>query len=701
MSHLAIEYVKAGLALVQIRQGSKAPLIKAWQQAEHAITTEEQAAALPDDAALGLAHRWCGTCALDVDDIKAATLWLATRGLDLDDLQLAFDAVLDVSGKEGHTKLIYRLPEGIKWLKTVKPTASGLELRNATADGLTVQDVIAPSIHPDTKKPYSWKGDWRKIPEIPPRLLDIWQQLLKPKPKPNGTNGSHPPVRALDELKDALEYISADEYETWIKVGMGLHDNFHGETTGLELWDSWSQSSGKYEAGECARRWESFTPGGVSAAAIFGLAKDAGAPVAEMARKRNVRPVKPKVEPVNTKSRALTIVEPDGSQRPPIQAPITYQSLGLPMGKNGPIPDMYCALKVLRGVERWAGRIHYDTFLLKILVDNHALTEQDDLEFLEYLQGELGISKFPPQAAEMAIRSYAFANKRDCIQEWLNALPPWDGIPRIASIFPDLFGAPRNEYSEAVGTNFMRSMVARILKPGCMVKHMVILEGAQDAGKSKMLRLLVGMDWFTEQHERAESKDFYMVFEGKVLIEIGELDAFSKSEVTRIKQVVSCECDRYRSPYGRSAEDHPRRSILVGTTNKDDYLRDDTGGVRFWPIRCTDLNFDGILEQREQLFAEARHDILAGKKWWIMPESTKAEQDERYAADPWCDKVAELINGRKSVNIVYLLTTYFDYAVKDIRRVEQDRIASILRHLGWKNTVTYIDGKTARVWIKK
>ena len=52
----------------------------------------------------------------------------------------------------------------------------------------------------------------------------------------------------------ALDYIDADDYEIWIKVGMACYRS----GVPRQVWDQWSQESEKYEPGECAYKWETF-----------------------------------------------------------------------------------------------------------------------------------------------------------------------------------------------------------------------------------------------------------------------------------------------------------------------------------------------------------------------------------------------------------------------------------------------------------
>lgn len=182
-SSLPVDYVRAGLALIPIPRGMKSPQITGWQLEDNAIRSEEAAASI-SSGNFGLAHRWCRTCAVDIDDYSKASEWLAMHGIDTEALLLAEDAVQIKSGRPNRAKLLYRLPEEVEWLPTFKPDQVGLELRCASRDGTTtVQDVLPPSIHPETGKPYEWagSGDWRHLPILPSSMLNLWQSLSIPR----------------------------------------------------------------------------------------------------------------------------------------------------------------------------------------------------------------------------------------------------------------------------------------------------------------------------------------------------------------------------------------------------------------------------------------------------------------------------------------------------------------------------------------
>ena len=191
------DYIVAGFALVPIPYGSKAPKDNGWQLEKNAVRTIEQAERL-NGGNIGIAHRWCGTCAVDADDYAKALDWLAARGIYLDALLAAEDAVQISSGRENRCKLLFRTPDGVVWLPTLQIDAGGLEFRCATRDGSsTVVDVLPPSLHPTTGQPYVWAGlgDWRDPPELPAALLALWREQASSGARvaPGGSEGGPVP----------------------------------------------------------------------------------------------------------------------------------------------------------------------------------------------------------------------------------------------------------------------------------------------------------------------------------------------------------------------------------------------------------------------------------------------------------------------------------------------------------------------------
>ncbi len=190
------------------------------------------------------------------------------------------------SGRANRAKLIYRLttPLASKKLCRYESLLDGkhyhaLELRCATRNGLSVQDVVPPSVHPDTGKPYEWKygndltGSWRNLPELPAALLALWQQGAQETPEDLIGALDQVEVEAdsasIAELRFYLESHDPDgPYEDWVAVGMALHDATGGSPEGCLLWDEWSRKGSKYGEAKSglppqypADKWHSFTAG--------------------------------------------------------------------------------------------------------------------------------------------------------------------------------------------------------------------------------------------------------------------------------------------------------------------------------------------------------------------------------------------------------------------------------------------------------
>lgn len=287
-------YVEHGYALVPIPKGEKGPKGKGWNERENVITDPKRAIEIHGN--VGLAHVYCSpyvTAALDIDDFALASTYLAHRGIDLQALLDAPDAVQITSGRQNRAKLLYRLPIDSKPMETRQisdPITKDmvLEFRCASANGKTVQDLLPPSIHPETGFEYQWagKGDWRDIPFIPDELLKIWEDLLdgsSTHPSGNKSAGAASPQQTsqyqslspqdVQYLRSALLHLRADDRRDWIKAGLALKNL--GDV-GRGLWIEWAMTSKKYDPLDAADTWDSFQPTSIDYKYIFAEAQRQG-----------------------------------------------------------------------------------------------------------------------------------------------------------------------------------------------------------------------------------------------------------------------------------------------------------------------------------------------------------------------------------------------------------------------------------------
>lgn len=307
-----------------------------------------------------------------------------------------------------------------------------------------------------------------------------------------------------------------------------------------------------------------------------------------------------------------------------------------------------------------------------------------------------------------AVIAVARRHRRHPIREYLGSVK-WDGVLRVERMLIELFGAADNAYSLRAAQCFMVSAVARVLwvdpkqpSVGAQVDFMLVLEGEQGKRKSSALRAIFGSEWFVETSESPSGKDFYQVIQGAWGVEIGEMDSFSKADVTSVKTAITRRVDKFRAPYERVPRSYRRECVFAGTTNEHQYLRDPTGGRRFLPVRTDgEVRIDGIVEQRDQLWAEAVAMFHEGFEWWELPADAKEEQASRYVGDSWEGRVEQWLDMRMEESRYpprLKFDTKVDWATTDNLlsyaigldagkhgRPEQMRVAAIMKTLGWEN----------------
>lgn len=372
-----------------------------------------------------------------------------------------------------------------------------------------------------------------------------------------------------------------------------------------------------------------------------------------------------------------------------------WASLGLACTKTGgPRSNIDNVIRILEGEADWKERIWFDEFHDKVFIvdrEGDKPREWNDVDctrLTHEFQRCLVFHSLAETTVRSAVRLFADNNRRNEPKNWMNSLK-WDGVLRLESFFRSYLGAKNDEhYLASASKNFWISLIARVFRPGCKVDTMPILQGAQGIRKSMALQA-IGGDWFAEAHEAPTSKDFYMILQGKILVEISELNSFNGAEVGKIKQVITCQIDRYRKPYATCATDNPRQCVFVGTTNDDTYLKDATGGRRFWPVTVGKIDIKRIEDDRAQLFAEAVTRFKENDTWWDMPETETLEVQEQYRqANPWEDKISYVIMGKETegVTLFDVAKTALDMEPKEIQGATMHRIGACLRALGWENT---------------
>ena len=345
----------------------------------------------------------------------------------------------------------------------------------------------------------------------------------------------------------------------------------------------------------------------------------------------------------------------------------------------------------------WSGKLAYCDFSYRLIKRDNSMPDMQPGEWEDADTARLAIwfsrvYGFEPPRQKIADGLIAMAqrNRYHPVREYLNSLT-WDQVPRIHKWLADVYESPTHGgYLELVGKYFLVGAVARVMRPGCKMDNVMILEGRQGLRKSTSVATLFG-EWFSDAPIPIGEKDAYQNIQGVWCSELAELDSFNKAESNSAKMFFSQVRDRYRPSYGHCAQDFKRQTVFVGTTNQSEYLKDYSGNRRYWPVKCGTANIELLSEQRDQYWAEAVHRFNAGEQWWPDDDAVAIfdeVQDERMQLDPWQYPIEDWLN-RQSSDYVTADDVIMSAIQKDtaqVTRADQNRISPIMKSLGWVNT---------------
>ncbi|CUH95897.1 hypothetical protein P22_1983 [Propionispora sp. 2/2-37] len=281
-------------------------------------------------------------------------------------------------------------------------------------------------------------------------------------------------------------------------------------------------------------------------------------------------------------------------------------------GKIDSIPENI--LLILLNDPNLAGKIQMDDFAHKVVIKDdlpwrkteagRGWEDGDDSGLRNYLHRVYKIKGAP--IIQDALNELMYHQHFHPVRDFLNGLE-WDGKERIETLLIDYLGAEDNGYIRTVTRKMMVAAVARIMQPGVKFDTMLVLIGKQGIGKSYFLSRLGGT-WFSDSIKDINHKDIYQLIQGRWIIEMGELAGLKKADEESVKHFLSKQIDHFRMPYGKNVMDCPRQCVFWGSSNRDDFIRDSTGGRRFWPVRC------GVQDVTKSVFKELP-DSEIGQIW--------------------------------------------------------------------------------------
>lgn len=374
-------------------------------------------------------------------------------------------------------------------------------------------------------------------------------------------------------------------------------------------------------------------------------------------------------------------------------------------GRNGPLANLANAVIGLRGLKG----PHCFAFdeMSQLTLWKKTGTQVLDVDHIR-LQQELqmaGLVRIGKDMVRDAIDIIARDNSFHPVRDYLRGLK-WDGTVRAENLFSRYFGSPQTDYVREISRMFLISMVARILDPGCKVDHMPIVEAADQGTLKSSACAVLGGNWFSDNMpEIGAGKEVSQHLRGKWLIEVGEMHAMGRAETTQLKAFISRRVERYRPSYGYREVEEPRQCVFIGTTNKEAYLRDETGGRRFWPVKSGVIDIEALVADRDQMFAEAVVLYDAGVPWWpdkaFERDIIQPEQESRYETDAWEDSIKEFLNLRLVTDHTTVNEVAGALGIETARlgTIEQRRIAAALHRLGWMRHGRTSTGRVR--WIRR
>lgn len=717
----------AGFEPIPIRPGEKAPAPKGWRRGEITGARVERWAREFPSGALGvrLGHPVPGD----------PTLWLLA--LDADTMSPGVAERLRAWLYDLYPGAPTRIGRPPKFLmpflyRSTTPPTKRMSPRYVDLIGLHHrievlghgQQAVVAGIHPDTGAPYRWEGaDLRALEAAALPTLDdgdldglmaLFTELMagldaeveedgaRPRPRDPeleaaeaaGDEGLAALLRhraplegyTLERARADLTMVPCrgahDSYHGWLRQGMALHHQFDGAPEALELWDLWSSGGDAYRGfDELEEKW-----------ATFGAEDYHGIPVtirsliweANRAREEAVRAGLAEDAPRLPVEQLREMLARDDEGR----IVRGLANVILILSRDEQIPDL------------WKNELTGD------LMYGDREFRDEDLAMLRYRLAVDYFFETPADKVQTAVQVIAVQRARHPIREYLGALV-WDGQPRLGRWLTDYLGVADAPWVREVATKTLVAAVARAFVPGTKWDSLLILEGPQGCGKSRAVHALAPRrEWTADLEFSTNEKSMVEVLRGVWIVEAGELRGLARGDADLIKALLSREKDTYRPAYGRNIVHQPRQCVLIGTTNHASYLKDDTGNRRFIPVAVGAIDVDALVEDRDQLWAEAVHAYREGMDlYWS--EETRAvlsgEQEARLVHDEWEGTVREFLEKDPAAKLRGKTIVFECFGITEDKfdLVLQRRLGSIMSRLGWKAGSHRIDGKVTKAYARK
>ncbi|SUX47425.1 VapE domain-containing protein [Chryseobacterium indoltheticum] len=228
------------------------------------------------------------------------------------------------------------------------------------------------------------------------------------------------------------------------------------------------------------------------------------------------------------------------------------------------------------------------------------------------------------QKLEILVRSHLI-KRYNPLAEYFKKLAGWDGEDHIRK----LAGFVRTNDSEAFRYHLEKWLTRAVL---CALKKdyvnkqcLVLASSKQNTGKTTFLRFLIpdGLRGYYSENVTVD-KDGIIAICKNFILNADELAVLSKPDVNTLKSFISMGGAKVRVPYGRKPENMDRICSFVASTNRTDFLTDETGSVRWLVFEVYSIDFAYAEEiDIDKVWAQAYHNAFERKNY--QPEMTLSD----------------------------------------------------------------------------
>ena len=273
--------------------------------------------------------------------------------------------------------------------------------------------------------------------------------------------------------------------------------------------------------------------------------------------------------------------------------------------------------------------LRYNTISLEFEIKRTSDKQWSDLNlnslFIELTQSGIDI---PINKLEILVRSHLISQYNP-ISEYFENLEDWDGEDHIKNLCSYVKTNDDNAFLYHMEKWFTRAVLCALEKEKINKHCLVLANTIQNSGKSTYLRFFIPrklMNYLSE--DIGLDKDSRIKLCKNLIINLDELSILAKADINSLKAFISKTHINERLPYARKAEYLERICSFVGSTNKTDFLTDESGSVRWIIFEVTEkINFNYSMEINiDKVWSQAYFN--AYKRKGFNPELTLADISE-------------------------------------------------------------------------